>query len=59
MDFCLHTYAGQTDRVFNPFLVVDSVFLRDNVQNTMLIAYADRFRGMHHVLNVVQRDFFF
>ena len=57
--FCLHTHARQTDRVFDPFLIVDRIFLRDHVQYTMFIAHAHGLRRMHHVFNVFLRHFFF
>ena len=59
MHLRLHTHAGQPYRVFNPFLVVDSIFLRNHVQDTMFIANANRLRGVDHVLDVVLRHFFF
>ena len=59
MHFCLHTYARQADGVFYPLLVVNSVLLRNNVQNAVFIAHANRFGGMHHVLDVILSDFFF
>ena len=59
MHFRLHAYARQSYGVFNPLLVVDGVLLRDNVQNAMLVAHANRFRGMYHVLYIVLRHFFF
>ncbi|VGP52262.1 hypothetical protein SB00610_02518 [Klebsiella quasipneumoniae subsp. similipneumoniae] len=59
MHLRLHAHAGQPNRVFNPFLVVNGVFLRNHVQDAMLIADANRLRGMDHVFDVVQRHFFF
>ena len=59
VDFCLHTYAGKTYRIFNAFLVVNGVFLRNNVQNTMFIANAYGFCRMYHVFHIFLRHFLF
>ncbi|CAH0297224.1 hypothetical protein SRABI106_03674 [Rahnella aquatilis] len=59
VNFSLHTHAGKSDRVFNPFLIINGIFLRDHMQNPMLITYAYRLSGMHHVLYIFLRDFLF
>ena len=59
MYFGLHTHARQANRIFDPFLVINCVFLRNNVQNAVLIADANGFRRMHHVFNIFLRHFFF
>ncbi|CNT88821.1 Uncharacterised protein [Salmonella enterica subsp. enterica serovar Typhi] len=40
MYFRLHTHAGKTDRIFNAFLVVNGVLLRNHMQHAMFIAHA-------------------
>ncbi|MNT04730.1 hypothetical protein D3C72_1393200 [compost metagenome] len=55
----LHTHAGQPNRVFDAFLIIDGVFLRDDVQDAVFITDAYRFSGMHHVLHIFLCHFLF
>ena len=57
--FCLHTYARKADRVLDPFLVVNRIFLRNDMQHAMLVADTHGFRRVHDVFNVFLRHFFF
>ncbi|MNT65253.1 hypothetical protein D3C72_2032210 [compost metagenome] len=40
-------------------MIVDRIFLWDDMQHTMFIAHAHGFSRMHHVFNVFLRHFLF
>ena len=47
-----HPYTGETNRILDPFLIVDGKLLRQHVQHPQFIREANRLGGVDHVVHV-------